>query len=345
MRKKVISGNLNGRNDKKKHFLPSMILFSVLVVGTLGYYLLWSELPGATIIDAFYMTFTTIATIGFGEVHPLQTGGRIFTIIIAFAGIASLFYIFSSVMENLVTMQLLNIRGQKKMIKEINSLRDHIILVGYGRVGSLTARELLKKNKRFVVIDTNLIEDLTNRTDLLFIKGDAREDDILLSAGIETAKGIIITTGNPASTVFITISAKVLNPNIHIIARSDEESDIKKLMRAGANEVVNPYERGGVRLANLMVNPHIVKFLDESLSDEDNSFSLEKILLSENSKWVGKSLKELDLRNKAGVTILVVIRNHHPNPNPDSNFLLEGGDEIIFMGENKNLKLLESLIT
>jgi voltage-gated potassium channel len=291
------------------------------------------------------MTFITISTLGYGEIHPLDTTGRFFTIVIATIGIASLFYIFTITMENLVTIQISNYRGRKKMKKEIENLKDHIILIGYGRVGQLAAKELLNHNEKFIVIDNDFIEDdILNQSDrILKLMGDASEDETLLKAGIESARGVIVTTANSATTLYVTLSARVLNPKAHIIVRADDYSSIEKLKRAGADEVVNPYSIGGQRLVNMMLHPSVVNFLELNFSSKNN-FMIEQINLPLNCYWVGKTIGDLDLRKNTGATILAVIREDNPIINPDSKVILIEKDELIAFGTLDSLKKLEDLM-
>lgn len=322
----------------KKPIIPLIILFSVIILGSIGYMYLWRDYD-STFVDAFYMTFITITTIGYGEIHPLDSTGRIFTIIIGVAGIGSLFFILSVIMENLFEIQLMNLRGIKKMFRKIDSMNNHIILVGYGRVGQLAANELQRSGKPFVVISGDFDDKHSTKKDaIVSIIGDATNDDILLKAGIERAAGMVVTTPNSAVTVFVVLSAKVLNPKIFIVARADEDSDINKIIRAGADRVVNPYSTGGQRMAALMVNPHAIEFFDTNLGSNANQLNIEKVVLSPDSIWYSKSLIELGIRQKSGASILAIIRNGSPIVNPDGNFIILPGDELIVLGTRKQLE-------
>ena len=329
----------------KKPIMPTIVVLAVIVVGTAGYWWLWRYNNG-NIIDALYMTWITIATIGYMEVHPLNETGRIFTILISIAGIGSLFYVLSIFMENLFILELHNYRGKKKKMKEIEKYENHIILIGYGRVGQLAAKVLLNRGEKFVVIDDDFIEeDVVNLKDnLLRITGNATEDAILNKAGIKKARGLLVATGNSATTVFVVLSAKVLNPDIFIVARADEDSDKEKLKRAGADRVVNPYSIGGQRMANLMINQNIVDFLETSFGIKDGNLRIESITLPDKSHWNDKTLRDLDLRQKFGVSILAVVRNMKPITNPGGNFKIKEGDQFIIMGSDDDLKKVEQTI-
>lgn len=332
----------NIKPNLKKPYLPTFILLFVVVIGTIGYYLLWEDKYTTDIIDALYMTVITLTTVGYLEVHPLSDTGRIFTMFISIIGIASLFYVFTTVMENLFILQLNQYRKKRKMMKKIDKLENHIILVGFGRVGQLVTRELLDSKQEFVVIDNDFIEDdVFNLKDkILTIQGDATDDYTLLLAGIKKARAMIVATANPSTTVFVTLSAKVLNPDIFVVVRSDDYTEIEKLKRSGADRVVNPYSIGGQRLVALTINPNVVDFLTTNFLKQTN-IEIETFVLPDNSPWCGKSLMNLDIRKKSGATILAVLRNKESFLNPEANFVMQAGDSVLAFGTKDNLKALE----
>jgi voltage-gated potassium channel len=346
MKKKSVKNNYNELKPvTKKPIIPGVVVLTVIVIGTVGYWWLWRD-TNASIIDALYMTWITIATIGYMEVHPLDNTGHIFTILISLAGISSLFYILSIFMENLFILQLHNYRRKKKKMKEIEKCENHIIIIGYGRVGQLAAKVLLDIGEKFVVVDDDFIEeDIVHlKHNLLRVTGNATEDSVLIKAGIKKARGLIVATGNSATTVFVVLSAKVLNPDIFIVARADEDSDKEKLKRAGANRVVNPYSIGGQRMANLMINQHIVDFLETSFGVGSGHLKIENMQLPEKCKWADKTFREIDLRQQFGVSILAVVRNGKPITNPGGNFKIKDGDQFIIMGSEDELKKVEKEI-
>lgn len=318
---------------------PIIILFSVIIIGTIGYSVLWHDIPEANLVDAFYMTLITVTTIGYGETHHLNSIGRIFTVFIAISGMGSLFYILSVLMENLFILQMNNFRGKKKMLQKINQMKDHTIVIGLGRVGKRTVREFAEKGEEYLVIDINPpnYDDSETIPNIPFVQGDATRDEVLIKAGINRAKGLIVTTANSATTVFVTLSARVLNPNLFIVARSDYDNDIDKMKRAGADRVVNPYSIGGQRLANLMVNPNVVDFFETSLRTNENSINIENILLPETSKWIGKTLINMNLRRNSGATIIAVVRDSTPITNPDGTMILQSGDALLTLGTKDQL--------
>lgn len=340
----MLKRNKISKPELKKPIIPFLILIIIIIIGTIGYDIIWKEY-NSSLIDDLYMTFITITTIGYEEVYKLDTAGRLFTILIGIFGVGSLFYILSVLMENLVILQLSNYRGNKKMQKKIDNLKNHIIVVGLGRVGVLACNQLVKKNQNFVVVDDKVDESNFpfDNDQGYFLKGDATEDDTLIAAGINNAKGMIVATANAATTVFVVLSAKVLKTDIFIVARSDDESSIEKLIRAGANRVVNPYSIGGQRLANLMVDTHVVDFFDTSFSAGNKSFGIERVEISPKSELDGKTLLESDLRKKSGATILAIIRDGDTIQNPDAQFKLQARDQLLSFGNLDNLHKLEKL--
>jgi voltage-gated potassium channel len=330
----------------KRSVYPLFVLLAVVIGGTYGYMLLGAD-QNTTFIDGLYMTWITIATIGYSEVIELDASGRVFTMIVGALGIGSLFYILGVFMENLVAVQLLNLRGNKKVKKKIDEMNNHIIVVGLGRVGNLTASELKSKGIDCVVVSNKFEEKEKSilNEHVLAIEGDATEDEILQAAGIKRAKGIIITTANAATTLFVVLSAKELNPKIFVVARADEDSTINKLKRAGADRVVNPYSTGGQRLANFVIKPHVVDFFESSFGYGEYDLTLESIDLPDHCKWFNKSLKELNLRVVAGASVLAVIREGKPILNPGANFVFLKNDKLLAFGTQSQLKKLEDYMT
>ncbi len=335
----------SGNIQLKKPYLPTLLLIMIIIISTIGYDILWSKYD-STILDELYMTFITIATIGYAEIYPLGPAGRVFTIIIAMLGIGSLFYILSIMMENLFAMQFLNLRSKKKMRKKIEKLKDHVILVGNGRVGNLAAKELIDRKIDFVLVEEKFRESdgIENNPDILAVEGDATDDEVLKYAGIERAKSMIVATANSATTVFVILSAKVLNPNLFVVARADEDTAISKMKMAGADRIVNPYSIGGQRLANIIINPNMVDCFEKGISTCDETVVMEKIIISPNSKWINKTLGDLDLQKKSGASILVVIRDNNPNLSPQNDFIIREGDQLVVIGSDKQISNVAALM-
>lgn len=329
----------------RQMLLPLSIVVITLCIGTLGYYILWLDING-TVLDALYMTVITIATIGFGEVKPLSSAGRIFTIIITFVGMGGLVYVLSAAMEYLVQFQLSDKKEQKRMKEHLEQLHNHIIVIGCGRVGKHAANELLHHKQTFIVIDNDArIRDYATEHGIFALIGHATDDNVLIKAGIERAKGIIIATPNDATNLFIVLSARTLNPSIKIIARAEEESSIRKLLRAGADKAITPHTISGQQLVTLMIHPTIVDFLENTIGTYDNGLRIESLTIAHNSPIIGHSLDELYTTYKSTATILVIIKNRQYFPNPEKYLRIEEGNHIIALGTDEQLTLLEQLAT
>ena len=227
------------RSLRARLLIPLTLVLAVVVVGTLGYYGLWY--PQGTWLDALFMTVTTITTVGYGEVKPLDTPGRIFTMIIAIVGVGSLFYTFGVVMEYIVALRLADPTGRRKMDKRIEALHEHIILAGLGRVGRQAGRELAEARVPFLVVEPSEVTARhAEEQGWLCLQGDATDDAVLERAGVRRARGLIATTANDATNMYIVLSARVLNPKLHIVSRAVDETSVPKLTRAGADRAISP---------------------------------------------------------------------------------------------------------
>lgn len=323
--------------------VPLVVLFIVIVGGTLGYYVLWREY-GASWLDAAYMTFITITTVGYAEIHPLGAWGRVFTILVALTGIGSLFYLFSVVMDRLVSLRLNRTRERQNMEQAISKLENHIVLVGLGRMGRRTALELAEESRPFVLVDAN--EDALSFAEehgFLYVQGDASEDEVLSRAGIERAWGLISAASSDASNAFIVMSARALNPKLHIIARAESEGSVGKLRKAGADRVLDPYAIGGRRLVNLALHPAAIDFLETTIRRGKVPLDVEALEVTPGSAFEGKSLLGLDIRKRSGVNVLAVLRAGEPVISPGGGFTLQAGDQLIALGTQEQLSKLEGL--
>jgi len=228
------------RGLKARLVLPLSVVFAVVVGGTAGYFWLWRAV-GGTWLDALFMTVTTITTVGYGEVKPLDSAGRIFTMIIAIVGVGSLFFTFGVVMEYIVALRLADPTGRRKMDKRIEALHGHIILAGLGRVGRQAGHELAEARMPFLVVEpSEATARHAEELGWLCLQGDATDDAVLERAGVRRARGLIATTANDATNMYIVLSARVLNPKLHIVSRAVDETSVPKLTRAGADRAIKP---------------------------------------------------------------------------------------------------------
>jgi voltage-gated potassium channel len=323
----------------------SLVLFAIVVAaGTLGYWWLWRDI-GGTWLDALFMTVTTVTTIGYGEIRPLGSAGRLFTIALALSGIAVVFYTFGILMEYLVSSRLADASGRNRMEKRIAQLSEHVIVAGLGRVGRQAAEELAAARLPFVVVDpeADAVEHVLERG-WLGLEGDATEDAVLEQAGIRRARGLIATTSNDAINMYIALSARVLNPALHIVSRAADEASVPKLIRAGANRAISPYAIGGHRLAHLIISPTVVDFFETALRRGDETLAIEDLQVGATSPVGGKSLDGLDVRRVTGATVLAVLRDGQPPISPSGDLTLQAGDHVLALGTQDQLRALERLI-
>jgi voltage-gated potassium channel len=343
---KPLAGRLfeSSRYQRAKLLIPLALVGMVTVVGTLGYKWL-GRAQGASWLDSLFMTITTISTIGYGEIIALDASGKIFTIFIALTGIGSLVYSFTVIIENLLSSRLIDPWGERRMQHEIKKLKDHVIIAGFGRVGRQAAIELYEAKMPFVVIDSNADSlHLASQQGYLLIAGDATHDSVLEMAGVSGARGLIATTGDDASNLYIVLSARALNSKLYIVSRALDEFSIPKIIRAGADRAISPYAIGGRRLAHLILSPTCVDFFDNVMKKGEEKFSLESITVGAASPLRGKCISSLTLLQETGANVLVLVRENEVIPNPDSSTVVQVGDQLLALGTVEQLDRLENLL-
>jgi voltage-gated potassium channel len=323
--------------EKRKIVLSLSFLFFIVCLGVIGYHLIEKY----TFLNSLYMTIITLTTVGFGEVKPLSYYGKVFTMMLAISGVATVAYVFSQIVEFLINVSLQNklLKG-RKLMKEIKS---HFIICGFGRMGKEIADELKKMKINFVVIEENEDErTVMEEKEILYILEDATKEDVLLKANIKEAKGIICVCDTDAENVFITLSARSLNPNIHIISRASSGKVETSLKKAGADKVFSPYTVGAKRMAACILKPNVVEFLDLIMHSQEIAFLLEELKISKGNLYIGKTLKEADIRKRTGVSVLGIKKKDNSIiSNPSSNSLIEEGDILIALGTEEQLRKME----
>jgi voltage-gated potassium channel len=325
-----------------RRLLTAIILFVLVALfGTVGY----MSIEHRTFFDSLYMTVITITTIGFEEVWKLSTTGRVFTLVLIVIGLAAAAYSVNLIMKVILEGELKSIFGRKKVEKEIAHLKDHFIICGYGRIGRIIASGLRQKKVPFVVID----RDDRRRTELedeniLFVIGDSTSDEVLLNAGVKAARCLISVTRSDSDNVFITLSARQLNPDLYIVARAEEESAEPKLRRAGANKVVLPYRIGATQLAQAALRPNVIDFLEITTQTRNLEYQIEELKVSPSSPAVGKSLIELAWSRTIGIIIIGIKRPTGMIFNPSAEARIQENDILIALGSADQLKKLEQAV-
>lgn len=318
----------------------SAILLVFIFLGSLGY--VWIE--DWSFFEALWMTVITLTTVGYSEVRPLTQVGRAYSMFLMLAGIGIMFYIITGLARLIVEGEIREALGKRKLQRTIKGLHDHYIICGFGRIGEIIARQLKERHIPFVVVENqpDLVLDLEELGYNILV-GDATKEEILLEAGIERAKGLVAVVSSDANNVFIVLTARSLNPNIFIVARAVESGSQQKLLRAGANRVESPYELGGRKMAQTILRPNVVTFIDLAMKEEVD-LSMEEITVGATSSLVGMALKDSGIRQKLNTIIISIKRaNGDMIFNPSPGTVIDAGDTLIALGVRQNLESLEEL--
>jgi voltage-gated potassium channel len=327
----------------QRRFLFLLIAIALcLGAGTVGFTLIEGWPP----FDAFYMTLTTITTVGYGEVHPLSQTGRIFNSFLIAFGVSTIFFGIGAMTQTIVELQLSEFFGKRRIKRMIDKLDKHYLVCGFGRVGRSAAAELQRAGAPLVVIDRNPDKIArAQRAGMLAILGDSTQDDTLVEAGIARAKGLVAVLATDSDNLFLILSAKVMNPLIAVAARVGEEQAEQKLRRAGAETVFSPYASAGHQLALSLLRPHVIEFLDIATKSVGLDVGLEQLQVTGGSEFAGKSLKQIQLRREQGVIVLAIRKaNGEMVFNPPADALLVSGDFLVAMGEHDDLRALEAML-
>ncbi len=316
--------------------LPATVVVSMFLFGTVGFFILGNG--RWTLFDCAYMTSMTLTTVGYGEVlEGMGRGDRLFAMVLMWSGMGVILYAISMMIGFVVEQNLSRILRERKMHKRIAALKQHYIVCGAGKTGFTAAREMEASGRPCVVIEVKAerVEWLRKQTEALYlIQGDATEEEVLKSAGIERAAGLLAVLGEDSHNLLITVQARFASPDVKIATRCNENSLADKFFRAGANYVVNPSFIGGMRMVSEMIRPDVVSFLDRMLRDRDKSVRVEEVQICEGSPWVGHTLSGVKFAEKTG---LIAISVKHPGDedftyNPSPHEPLQAGTVLIVIG-------------
>ncbi|PFA50043.1 potassium channel protein [Bacillus anthracis] len=322
-------------NARKQLWIAVICMTFVVILGTLGF----MTIEEISLFQAFWMTMITVLTVGYGDAVPITQAGKVFALLIIPVGVGIVTYAIGVVAAMIIEGNLFHAVRRKKMDKQIAQLQNHIIVCGCGRVGLQVVHELQEKKIPFVVVDKD--ESILEKEKLLYVHGDATEDQVLHHAGISKAAGLVAIVANDAENVFITLTARGLNDAIKIVARAEKPETEDKLKRAGANKVINPSSMAGIHIAKGIANPLTVHYIDTVLYGVEQSFVIEEIAVGEGSILASKSLLESDVRNQFDVTILAILRNGNVIHNPTGQEKLQEHDMIIVFGSVEKLGQFE----
>lgn len=330
--------------DYYRFLIPPFILTALLIIGTIGYVVI----DNYSVFNAFYMTVITVATVGYGEIEPLSTVGRIFTSFLIITSFGTFAYAVSAITKFVIDGEFNQFFKNKKLISAIDKLSDHVIICGYGRNGRQAAQILKKHDKRFVVVEQNdkIKESANHRFADLILTGDGTQDEVLLKAGVIRAKALITTLPVDADNLFIVLTARNLNPKLTIISRASDDGSDTKLKIAGANNVIMPDKVGGAHMASLVMKPDVMEFVDFITAQGGDNNNLEEITfekISDNLKH--KTLKELEIRNKSGANIIgykTATGEYIVNPSADTKIL--PNSKLFVLGTPEQIKKLNLIL-
>lgn len=310
----------------------------VMAIGTVGYMAF-----GYSLLDAVFQTVTTITTVGFGEVHPFGPGEKVFTIVLLFLGVATAAYAAGVLIESLVEGYLGGAFRRRKMEKEIGSMRDHVIVCGWGRVGTAIARFLRSGPAGVVVVDTSL--ERLQTVEGPYVHGDATDEEVLRAAGIDRARALITALNADADNLYVTLTGRSMRPDLFIVSRAASKPAVAKLRQAGADRVVDPQDLGGVRMAALALQPHVAEFLDIVMQEDNLAFRLEQVEIPAGSPLAGQTLRSARVHEHTGALVLAMREpggSFRTNPSPTAQIV--PGEVLIVIGDAQQVERLRVLV-
>jgi voltage-gated potassium channel len=314
----------------------------LLAIGSGGY----MAIEGWGFLDALYMTVITLATVGYGEVHSVSAAGRIFTLVLILLGVGYFLYVVGNIIQFLVEGRIRLVLGRHKLDKQINRLKNHYIICGYGRMGRELAGFLIQRYLDLVVIEQDEKRaEIMNSDGILYLIGQATDKEILVRAGIQRAKGFITAVGTDADNVFLVLIARQMNPHIHIVARAIQNATKETLMAAGANRVISPYTSGARLMSHAVLRPTVLSFFDMAFADESTDIQVEEITIKSNSELVDKTLIESGIRRKFDLIVLLIKKQDGSMVfNPGATAHLEINDTVVVMGRLRNIQAFEKML-
>ena len=327
---------------QSKLYKAFLVVLLVIGIGVFGY----MYLSNATFTDALYMTVITITTVGFGEIHPLTENEKLFTIFLILMSIVTLGNVARILTEYIASGELFDKIKSKKVQKKLEKLNNHAVVCGYGRNGKQAVIKLKKFKKSLVVIenDDDKIEEL-EEDNLLYVKGNATKDEILIKAGIQNAASLISALPSDADNLYVVLSSRQLNKELTIVSRASNDSSDNKLRIAGANNVIMPDKLGGDHMASLLVTPDIIEFVDMLSVVSEDAMNLEEIVVEDLPKeFLSKSIRDLDLRHKTGCTVIgFKTPDNQYVINPDASTELLSNSKLIVLGDSEQIRKLNKL--
>jgi voltage-gated potassium channel len=328
---------------RRRFIVLALIPATLVAIGTFGYWVLEKDY---SLFDALYMTVITITTVGYGEIPtPLSTAGRVFTIFLLLGGVFTLFYTASELIRTVISGEVQLLMGRELMARNLASLKDHLIVCGYGRMGKFVCREFSRQDIPFVIIDVE--PELMAGFNLpggIALVGDSTSDEILRKAGVERARALVAVLPSDADNLYITMSARLLNAKLFIVARAETEEAEQKLLRAGADRVVAPYAIGGNKVTQAVLRPTVLDFIELATKTEHLELQIEQVEVRAGSQLAGANLTSSRLRQDLGLIIVAIKKKHGAmiyTPAPET--VMEVGDILVALGKKSQMEQLEQM--
>lgn len=327
----------------RRLLLILVAILTTLAIGTIGF----TVIERYPVFDAFYMTLTTMTTVGYMEVHPLSRAGRVFNSFLISVGVTTIFIAIGAMTQTIIELEFGDALAKRRNKRMIENLKDHFIVCGFGRVGRGAAAELKHAGAAFVVVDMNPERvERAMLAGMLAVTADSTHDETLRQVGIDRARGLVAALATDADNLFVLLSAKGLNPRIYVAARAAEEGAEDKMRRAGADAVFAPYSITGHRLAQSLLRPHVVQFLDFTTKDIGGDIAIEQLRVAEGTAVVARTIREMQIGRDLGVIVMAIRKADGVMVfNPTADTTVNAGDYLIVMGPQEKLQTLEALVT
>jgi voltage-gated potassium channel len=321
---------------------PLILILLIILISTIGFHII----EGWPFLDCFYMTIITIFTVGFGEVRELSPAGQIFTIFVILGGVGTAIFAFTKIAEITFEGGINRFLRRKSMERKLRNLKDHYIICGHGRMGRIVRERLEEEKLPYVVVDNKRekLEQFIDSKYFLYIEGDVSHEETLIKAGIKKAKGLAALLPTDADNLYLVLTVRLLNPSVFILSKALDEEGERKILQIGANRVVSPFKLSGLKIAQALIRPTVVDFIDVIIRRTELALFMEEFIVKKDTNIVNRSLNECAIRTRANVIVVALKKPGEElvfNPSPDLK--IETGDTLLVLGDQQSINLFEEL--